>query len=124
MKKLTVTTFATWESGLNIFGAFTTPLILRIVVKNNTSASATISRICISTKTFFLFSNDVLASHTAYKVGANNKFEFEFDIRHIERNYNANKTFTVKITDGLGFTYESERLTINRLKTIKAFYTQ
>ena len=124
MEKISVKTFATWEAGFNIFGAFTTPLILRVVLYNNTNTPVTINGICISIKNFIFSSEDVLGSSNIYTVPAAKKFEFEFDIRHIQQSYRANKKFTVKVFDNNGNTYESDRLTINLLQNIKTAYTR
>lgn len=121
MRKISVYTAAKWVKSTGILGTWDEPVHLSITLKNNTPLPVIISRICISVKGFFS-STEILNSANSYKISAQGKQEFEFDIAHIGRSYKANKKFTVKAFDIEGHSYESELLSINLLKSIQAQY--
>lgn len=125
MKDIKIETFATWEMQTGIFGTSTTPLILQIDIKNNTNTRFDITGICISVKTnFVLFdtSEDILRANKKEMVSPNSKFSFKIDIRHIQSKYPTDKKFTVKIF-GKDKNYESDKLSIDKLKALKASYS-
>jgi len=124
MKKIEVKTFATWVSSTGILGTHKSPLMLSVDIQNHTGSNFTIKGICISIKTriiFFDISKDVMHSNKNYRVGPRSKFNFQFDIRNIQLNYNEDKRFTVKVFGDNEY-FESKKLTVSQLNNIKSSF--
>jgi len=106
MENVTLLTAAKWELVTGILGAYTTPLLLNITIKNNRSSNVKIKRIGISIKSF-IWSTEIIE--------AKSKFGFDLDVRYILNKYSETKEFTVKVKFENGETLESSILTVKML---------
>jgi len=114
MENVTLLTAAKWELVTGILGAYTTPLLLNITIKNNRSSNVKIKRIGISIKSF-IWSTEILGADKDDIIEAKSKFGFDLDVRYILNKYSETKEFTVKVKFENGETLESSILTVKML---------
>lgn len=122
MKDVKISTAATWESITNLFGSFTTPLLLNIKIVNDDNSAIKVKNICISIKNFF-GSIDILSGNKNELINPNSYFEYKIDVKYILEKYSASKKFTVKVTFDNNEVFESNKITVNMLTDAKLRYS-